>query len=91
MQGVRDRVIWLDKFVSTEELAAMFECTSVFVTPFDESTPTSVRDPVAKPENMCQTTVHRCCAGMQNNSMLRCGLHRKSTKSDCRRRAAASI
>ena len=42
-QGVRDRVIWLDKFVSNEELARMFECTSVFVTPFDESTPTSVR------------------------------------------------
>ncbi len=41
--GIRNRVIWLDKFVATEELLTLFQCTSVFLTPFDEITPTSVR------------------------------------------------
>ena len=40
--GVEDNVIWLDKFVPTEDLMMMFKCTSVYLTPFDESTPTSV-------------------------------------------------
>jgi hypothetical protein len=40
--GVKDNVIWLDKFVPSEDLMMMFKCTSVYLTTFDESTPTSV-------------------------------------------------
>ncbi len=40
--GLKDKVIWLNNFVPTEELMLMFKCTSVYVTTFDESTPTSV-------------------------------------------------
>lgn len=42
VHGVRENVIWLDRFVTTEELATVFRCTSIYVTPFDECTPTSV-------------------------------------------------
>lgn len=42
-QGFRDHVIWLDKYVATQDLLAIFQCTSVFLTPFDEMNPTSVR------------------------------------------------
>lgn len=41
-QGLKDRVIWLDEYVSTEELMKVIKCTSVFLTTFDENTPTSV-------------------------------------------------
>ena len=40
--GVKDNVIWLDRFVPSEDLMTMFKCTSVYLTTFDESTPTSV-------------------------------------------------
>lgn len=40
--GSRDRVIWLDTFIPIKELMTMFKCTSVYLTLFDESTPTSV-------------------------------------------------
>lgn len=40
--GVKDRVVWLDEYVPTEELMDVIKCTSVFLTPFDENTPTSV-------------------------------------------------
>jgi glycosyltransferase involved in cell wall biosynthesis len=41
-RGVRGHVLWLDGFVEQAELAAMLARAAVFVTPFDESTPTSV-------------------------------------------------
>lgn len=41
--GVKDNVIWLDEFVPTEELIKVIKCTSVYLAPFDENTPTSVR------------------------------------------------
>ena len=40
--GVEDSVIWLDHFVPMGELMNVIKCTSVYLTPFDESTPTSV-------------------------------------------------
>ena len=40
--GVRKRVLWLPDFVHAEELRRMLRRACVFVTPFDESTPTSV-------------------------------------------------
>ena len=40
--GVEDNVIWLDHFVPTQELMNVIKCTSIYLTPFDESTPTSV-------------------------------------------------
>lgn len=43
--GVKENVIWLDKFFPTEDLMTMFKCTSVYLTTFDESTPTSVSTP----------------------------------------------
>jgi hypothetical protein len=40
--GVRDHVLWVNAFVSNEELALMLACTTIYITPFDECTPTSV-------------------------------------------------
>lgn len=40
--GVKDNVLWLDKFVPTDELMMVFKCTFIYLTTFDESTPTSV-------------------------------------------------
>ena len=47
--GLKDRVMWLDEYVSTEELMKVIKCTSVFLTPFDESTPISVSSKVSTP------------------------------------------
>ena len=44
--GVRERVLWLPDFVHEAELMRILQRACVFVTPFDESTPTSVRPPL---------------------------------------------
>ena len=46
--GVRKHMLWLPDFVHATELMHMLRRASVFVTPFDESTPTSV-SPSLKP------------------------------------------
>ncbi|CAL8465900.1 g5436 [Coccomyxa elongata] len=39
--GLKDKVIWLDEFVPTDKIMDMIKCTTIYLTPFDENTPTS--------------------------------------------------
>ena len=41
-RNINDNIIWLDRYVASEDLMMVFKCTAVYLTPFDESTPTSV-------------------------------------------------
>lgn len=63
-QGIRDHVIWLDKYVATEELLTIFQCTSVYLTPFDEITPTSVRLQTAAMSSLLQRKQNAVCLGV---------------------------
>ena len=59
-RGVRAHVLWLGDFVHEAELGAMLTQASVFVTPFDESTPTSVRAGSCSPAPSPDRCPHAC-------------------------------